>query len=102
MDYGTLKVEHDGRIGRIIIDRPEKHNSFPISTVHEFPAAIDELDEDDDVRVVILKGAAKSLSSGFDTASQGDGAQESERSSKAPMGRLWGDAAQDTSADDRG
>ena len=93
MDYGTLKVEHDGRIGRIIIDRPEKHNSFPISTVHEFPAAIDELDEDDDVRVVILKGAGKSFSSGFDTASHGDGALESERSSKAPMGRLWEDAA---------
>ncbi|MCL0101712.1 enoyl-CoA hydratase/isomerase family protein [Dehalococcoidia bacterium] len=66
MDYELLKVEHDGPIGRIIMNRPEKLNAVPIDSIMEFPEAIDELTEDEDVRVIIMKGAGRAWSAGFD------------------------------------
>ncbi len=65
-EYTNMLVEHDGRIGRIIINRPEKHNALLHQAVYEFPRAIDELTADDEVRVIIMKGAGPSFSSGFD------------------------------------
>ena len=66
MKLETLKVEHDGAIGRVIINRPEKLNALPIDAILEFPAAIDELTEDENVRVIIMKGAGRAWSAGFD------------------------------------
>jgi enoyl-CoA hydratase len=66
MGYETLKLERDGHIARVIINRPEKMNAITLDFIDELPRAFEELGADDDVRVIILKGAGKAFSVGFD------------------------------------
>ncbi len=66
MAYVSLKTEHDGRIGRVILNRPEKLNALPHDITWELPQAFDEMAADTDVRVVIFKGAGRAFSAGFD------------------------------------
>jgi enoyl-CoA hydratase len=55
--YETLLVERQDRVAFITINRPEKRNALNIKTREEGAAALDELAEDDSVRVVIITGA---------------------------------------------
>jgi enoyl-CoA hydratase len=66
MSYNTLKIERDGHIGRVVINRPEKLNAITLDFIDELPRAFDELGADDDIRVIILKGSGKAFSVGFD------------------------------------
>jgi enoyl-CoA hydratase/carnithine racemase len=66
MTFSTLLVERDGPIGRVVLHRPATKNSITLEMVHELPRAFDQLSEDDDVSVVILKGAGTAFSAGFD------------------------------------
>jgi enoyl-CoA hydratase len=53
---GQIRVERDGAIGHIIFDHPERRNAITSEMWREIPVAARELDEDDSVRVVILRG----------------------------------------------
>ncbi len=66
MESEVLKIERDPPVGRIIFNRPEKLNAMYRSTAYELPQAIDELAADDDVRVIIMKGAGRAWSVGMD------------------------------------
>jgi len=55
--YDTLLVERRGRVALITINRPEKRNALNIQTREEGAAALDELREDEAVRVVVITGA---------------------------------------------
>jgi enoyl-CoA hydratase len=55
--YETLLVERQDRVAFITINRPEKRNALNIKTREEGAAALEELAEDDSVRVVIFTGA---------------------------------------------
>jgi enoyl-CoA hydratase len=55
--YETLLVERQDRVAFITINRPEKRNALNLKTREEGAAALDELAEDDSVRVVIITGA---------------------------------------------
>lgn len=66
MEYETLLVEREGRVGRVVLNRPATKNSVTLEMVHELPRAFDELAEDDEVAVVVLKGAGSAFSVGFD------------------------------------
>jgi enoyl-CoA hydratase len=55
--YETLLIERRDRVAIITINRPEKRNALNIKTREEGAAALDELAEDDSVRVVIFTGA---------------------------------------------
>jgi enoyl-CoA hydratase len=55
--YETLLVERQDRVAFITINRPEKRNALTVKTREEGAAALDELAEDDTVRVVIITGA---------------------------------------------
>ena len=66
MTYTSLRVEHDGRIGRIVFNRPERMNALTAKAPLEFPQAIEELTLDKDVRVIIWKGDGRTFSAGFD------------------------------------
>jgi enoyl-CoA hydratase len=55
--YETLLVERRDRVATIIINRPDKRNALNIKTREEGAAALDELAQDDSVRVVIITGA---------------------------------------------
>jgi enoyl-CoA hydratase len=67
--YETLLVERRGRVGLITINRPDKLNALNIQTRTEGAAALDELREDDEVRVVVITGAGeKAFVAGADIA----------------------------------
>jgi enoyl-CoA hydratase len=55
--YETLLVERRGRVAIITINRPEKRNALNIQTRAEGAAALEELREDEGIRVVVFTGA---------------------------------------------
>src|SRR4051812_5438699 len=61
LDLGTdrLRVERDGAIGWIVYDHPERHNALTGDMVAAVPRAVAALAADDDVRVVVLRGAGE-------------------------------------------
>ena len=64
--YETLEILRDGGIATIWMNRPDLHNAFDEILIAELTAACVALDEDPDVRVVILAGRGKSFSAGAD------------------------------------
>src|SRR5262245_15429007 len=54
---GRISVEKRGSLGFILFDHPERHNAISIEMWRQIPAAARELNDDDAVRVVILRGA---------------------------------------------
>jgi enoyl-CoA hydratase len=57
MSYETLRVERTGRVATVTIDRPEKRNALNAMVRRELVAALDAIEHDDEVRVVVLTGA---------------------------------------------
>ncbi|MBA3439926.1 MAG: enoyl-CoA hydratase/isomerase family protein [Pyrinomonadaceae bacterium] len=57
--YEAILVERRGLVALITINRPEKRNALNIQTREEGAAALEELREDDSVRVVVFTGAGE-------------------------------------------
>jgi len=65
-EYETILCEIDPPIGRIVINQPEKRNPLSYPRLCEIAEAAKEMERDDDVRVIIIKGAGLCFSSGYD------------------------------------
>ncbi|WP_266083283.1 enoyl-CoA hydratase-related protein [Haladaptatus caseinilyticus] len=72
MAYEAATVDIDGHISTITLNRPEAMNTFSTGLAHDLDGALRELDENDDVRVVIIEGAGKAFSAGIDLTEHGD------------------------------
>jgi len=68
MSYETILIEKRGQIGIIVLNRPQKFNTFSAQLADEFNTALGQLDEDNEIRVVIVKGAGKVFSTGIDVS----------------------------------
>ena len=55
--YETILLERRGAVALMTINRPEKRNALNIQTRAEGAAALEELREDETVRVVVITGA---------------------------------------------
>ncbi len=67
MAYENLIVEtSDNHVGEITLNRPEQLNTFNSAMAVELSAALLEMEEDANVRVVLLKGAGKTFCAGID------------------------------------
>jgi enoyl-CoA hydratase/carnithine racemase len=74
MSHSWLRLEGDGALRRLVLDRPERHNAQNPALWRELRAAGEELVADPAVRCVVLAGAGPSFSSGLDLAElSGDG-----------------------------
>jgi 2-(1,2-epoxy-1,2-dihydrophenyl)acetyl-CoA isomerase len=64
--YKTLRLERDSGIARLTLDRPDSANALNLPMAQELMKASIELDEDADVRAVILTGNGKMFCAGGD------------------------------------
>jgi enoyl-CoA hydratase len=55
----TVRIERDGAVAILTVDRPEKRNALNAAVRRELIAALDELRDDADVRVLVLTGAGE-------------------------------------------
>jgi enoyl-CoA hydratase len=59
-------VEKDGAVARLIMNRPQKHNALRFADLDLLVAALHEAEDDDDIKVIILKGNGPSFCAGHD------------------------------------
>jgi enoyl-CoA hydratase len=62
----VLTVEDLGPVRRLTMDRPDSLNALNEELVNALSGALDEAAADDDVRVVILRGAGRAFCAGYD------------------------------------
>ncbi len=65
MSSHPILTEKKDHIGIITLNRPEALNTFTIAFAEDLNAALMQMDEDDDVRVIIIRGAGKHFSTGI-------------------------------------
>lgn len=66
MEFETIRIDGDGPIRHIVLNRPHTHNAISKQFGKDLTAACRELDEIGDLRVVILRGEGPSFCSGAD------------------------------------
>lgn len=66
MSYETIIVERKGGIGYLTLNRPKVFNAISEQMIREMRKAIEELNQDLAVGVVIITGAGKAFQSGAD------------------------------------
>jgi enoyl-CoA hydratase/carnithine racemase len=64
MSFEQIQVTKGGPVGRIVLHRPEERNAMTPRMGVEIRRAVDELNADDAVRVVVVSGAGKGFCSG--------------------------------------
>ena len=67
----TLRLEHDGAVAIVTLDRPDRRNAFTMAMRGEIATLFDNLAQDDGVRAVVLTGADGHFCSGADTDEMG-------------------------------
>ena len=65
MGFQTLVVEKEEHIGTIMFNRPETLNAINHTMIEEFPLAVRDLNEDNDIRVVIVTGTGRGFVQGW-------------------------------------
>jgi enoyl-CoA hydratase/carnithine racemase len=64
MEYKTVLYEKEGQVAYVTLNRPDKLNSVSPDLVIDWTAAITEAEDDDDVKVIVFKGAGRCFSAG--------------------------------------
>ena len=62
----AVLIERKGKIAYIILNRPEKLNALNAALFRDLDGALDELEHDDSVSVVIIKGNGRAFCVGYD------------------------------------
>jgi 2-(1,2-epoxy-1,2-dihydrophenyl)acetyl-CoA isomerase len=66
MSFQYIKYEKDAALATILLNRPKRLNALIHAMIREIHAALKDADEDDAVRVVLLKGEGRAFCSGDD------------------------------------
>lgn len=88
MAYETILIEKKDKIGVITLNRPQKFNTFNTQMAEELNAALRHLDEDTEVRVIVIKGSGKVFSTGIDVGEFQGKANSEYRRWLAPMDQM--------------
>jgi 2-(1,2-epoxy-1,2-dihydrophenyl)acetyl-CoA isomerase len=87
MGYQTLMVEHGGAIATLTLNRPEVRNALDLVMRQELMGALDEIEGDEAVRVLVLTGAGGHFCAGGDVKSMREG-QATAAQGRARVGLL--------------
>ena len=70
MTYQYVLYEKEGAVAKVTLNRPEKLNVFDFpgqgGILDQFYAALEEAEEDDEIKVVVIRGAGRSFCAGHD------------------------------------
>lgn len=66
MAYEFIKLDKSERIATLTLNRPAKMNALSGELLAEFTQALDDVHNDHDINVLILTGAGKAFSAGYD------------------------------------
>jgi len=66
MDYENVVVEIDGAIAVVTLNRPQQLNSLSYDLVKDLSSAMQTLDQDEAIRVIIVTGGEKVFAAGAD------------------------------------
>ncbi|MFP4552959.1 MAG: crotonase/enoyl-CoA hydratase family protein [Actinomycetota bacterium] len=66
MGYENLEVDRDGHVATLWLNRPDKLNALTSDMWADIPAAVAELGEDDDIRVIVVAGRGRAFTVGID------------------------------------
>jgi len=69
-DESLVVSERRGEVAWVRINRPRKLNALSTAVMRQLSAALNEADQDTDVKVVVLTGTGKSFSVGYDIAEE--------------------------------
>ena len=72
MDFENVIVEIDGAIAVVTLNRPQQLNSLSYDLVKDLSLAMQALDQDETVRVIILTGGEKVFAAGADIKEMAD------------------------------
>jgi methylglutaconyl-CoA hydratase len=83
-----VRIERDGPLGSVILDRAEKHNAFDERLMAEVTDAFHVVSTDSGIRVIVLRATGKSFSAGADLTWMQRSAAYSESENRADAERL--------------
>ena len=66
MNFENVLVEKDGAVGIVTLNRPQALNALSYALVKDLSLAMQELDQDSDIRVIIVTGGEKVFAAGAD------------------------------------
>jgi trans-feruloyl-CoA hydratase/vanillin synthase len=65
-EFTSIKLEREDGVTFVILNRPEKRNAMSPDLHHEMCEALDDLETDEDTKVVVITGAGEAFSAGQD------------------------------------
>jgi len=68
--YETIRLERDGAVAILTLNRPERLNAINKAMLLELRQACDEVEKDESCRALVVTGAGNAFSSGFDLKEQ--------------------------------
>lgn len=96
MSFSTIKYEKSGGVAVLTLCRPERVNAINRTMLGEIQAALDAVEADPEVRVLVVTGAGSAFSSGFDLKEQMEARPEGVaawrkilRDDFDPVARFW-------------
>ncbi|MFW6050971.1 MAG: enoyl-CoA hydratase, partial [Myxococcota bacterium] len=93
---GAIRVQRDGPVGTLVFDHEARRNAITRDMWRAIPAAARELDADDAIRVIVLRGAGEQAFvagadiSEFGDVRTGDNAERYEHETEEAFGALEG------------
>jgi enoyl-CoA hydratase/carnithine racemase len=96
MSYDTIKVDVSRHVATLTLNRPEKMNALNKDLQLELRRALEQIEDDPAVRAVIITGAGRCFSSGFDISGSVAGGQrtmqqvrDTVKRENDPFFRIW-------------
>lgn len=66
LDYETILVDREGRVGRITLNRPKALNALNTTVMREVCAALGAMEADEAIGAIVITGSEKAFAAGAD------------------------------------
>lgn len=77
MPFVNITLDKHELIGTLTLNRPEKLNAMTPALITEFADALTEIEKDPEIKVLVIRGAGRAFSTGYDlTSGWGEGASK--------------------------